>query len=636
MQLVQILELLTEQVRNGLVSVSDFVSTSSQSPVTSVRDISSPLSTNASRHQLITLSKSFEGSGRVLTGNSVTKANEIVDNWIAIAKAHREALMPRVEAGGDESVHTQTVGERQESDENRSADPPATQSVLKTLSRPYKENRRVEQSAMTTIANDPLAELYGDKELIQSQQRTERQFLDIGKVTDEHEGNTVWIQGQVAVIRRKGSMVFVNLREGGSTLQSLAQKSSGVSKQMLNYIGAIPKESWVEVLGLVKFSTQKDGSRARITGATQQVELAIQEIHVMNRAKVTPFEVADAARSAEEIEEKGLPAVSQDTRLNNRFIDLRTPANQAIFAVQAGVCQLFRELLMREGFQEIHTPKLIAGSSEGGANVFNLKYFGRDSCLAQSPQLYKQMAIMAGMKRVFEIGPVFRAENSNTHRHLTEFVGLDFEMAIYEHYFELLDIIEKLFIYIFEGLNSRFGDMLETIGQQYPFEPLVWKATRISFAEGIALLRESGVEIGEMEDLSTENEKKLGQLVKQKFATDFFIMYKYPMEIRPFYTMPDPEDTRYSNSYDVFIRGEEIISGAQRIHEPTLLEEAIQGKGMSLTQEGIKEYVDSFRYGARPHGGAGIGMERVVMLFLGLDNIRKTSMFPRDPKRLTP
>lgn len=626
MQLTQIREFadkVTEQMTFGLANVSEFLSISAQTSVTGNSLLSQDqTSTNTSRN-LNRLNKSFEGSGRVLTARTLTKANEIVDYWIATANAHREELAPRVESESTASTQMASVPKK-----NRSAN----SSAPKTS---YKEDSTSNKSNMTTVVKNPLSERYGDMELIQSQRRTGRQFLEISNVTDENEGNSVWIQGQVAVIRRQRQMVFVNLREGRSTIQALVHQKEA-SKQMLDYIGAISKESWVEVSGLVKIPMQKDGSRSRIKGATQQVEIHISEMHVMSRAKTTPFEVADAARSTKENEDKGLPAVIQDTRLNNRFIDLRTPANQAIFAVQAGVCQLFRELLMREGFQEIHTPKLIAGSSEGGANVFTLKYFGRDSCLAQSPQLYKQMAIMAGMKRVFEIGPVFRAENSNTHRHLTEFVGLDFEMAIHEHYFELLDVIDELFIHIFEGLNSRFGEMLETIGQQYPFEPLVWKPTRITFAEGIALLRESGVEIGEMEDLSTENEKKLGQLVKTKFATDFFIMYRYPMAIRPFYTMPDPMDKEYSNSYDVFIRGEEIISGAQRIHEPTLLEEAIQGKGISLAQEGIKEYVDSFRYGARPHGGAGIGMERVVMLFLGLDNIRKCSMFPRDPKRLTP
>ena len=159
----------------------------------------------------------------------------------------------------------------------------------------------------------------------------------------------------------------------------------------------------------------------------------------------------------------------QDTRLNYRVIDLRTPANQAIFRVQSAVCELFREALRRKDFVEIHTPKLIGGASEGGASVFKLDYMGQPACLAQSPQLYKQMAIEADMDRVFEIGPVFRAENSNTHRHLCEFTGLDMEMTIKEHYSEVLDVLNDLFLHMFDGLNERFKHELEVVNAQHPF-----------------------------------------------------------------------------------------------------------------------------------------------------------------------
>jgi aspartyl-tRNA synthetase len=191
-----------------------------------------------------------------------------------------------------------------------------------------------------------------------------------------------------------------------------------------------------------------------------EIELQVRSIHCISRAEELPFQVADAARSEQEIQEAEASgdlkaSVSQDTRLNGRYIDLRTPANQSIFRVQSAVCQLFREILLSEGFQEIHTPKMIAGASEGGAAVFKFDYMGREGCLAQSPQLYKQMAICADQERVFEIGPVFRAELSYTHRHLTEFVGLDMEMAIQEHYYEVMDVLDKLFVYIFDGLNSR-------------------------------------------------------------------------------------------------------------------------------------------------------------------------------------
>jgi len=328
--------------------------------------------------------------------------------------------------------------------------------------------------------------------------------------------------------------------------------------------------------------------------------------------------------------------VERETRLNNRILDLRTPANQAIFQMESGVCQLFRDYLLSVGFQEIHSPKLISGASEGGAEVFKLPYFGTTACLAQSPQLYKQMCICADMDRVFEIAPVFRAENSKTHRHLTEFIGLDVEMAFNEHYHEVLDVLDAMFISIFEGLNKKFSQQMEAICHQFPFEPLKFKypSLRLPFKEGIKMLKEAGVGINEFDDLSTPNEKLLGSLVRAKYDTDFYILDKYPKSVRPFYTMPNAEDDRYTNSYDLFIRGEEICSGAQRIHDAALLEQRIKECGVGISS--IQDYVNAFKYGAPPHGGGGIGLARVVMLFLGLKNIRMTTMFPRDPFRLTP
>lgn len=245
-------------------------------------------------------------------------------------------------------------------------------------------------------------------------------------------------------------------------------------------------------------------------------------------------------------------------------------------------------------------------------------------------------AACSDLERVFEIGPVFRAENSNTHRHLCEFHGLDMEMAINEHYYEVLDVFSELFIYIFDCINKYFKRELEAVRAQHPFEDLQYltPTLRLTYSEGIAMLKAAGVEIEDGEDLNTAQERKLGELVKEKYKTDFFMMDKYPMEIRPFYTMPDPENPKYSNSYDFFLRGEEIVSGAQRVHEPELLKQLATEKGIEVNT--IQSYIDSFKHGALPHGGGGVGLERVVMLFLGLPNIRKVAMFPRDPKRLFP
>jgi len=390
----------------------------------------------------------------------------------------------------------------------------------------------------------------------------------------------------------------------------------------------------------------EDASRPKALLKAQEAE--IEEIHqqileVQKKLKETESKEEKKNLEAEEqqlIQKKSSAQkyvkVSRDVRLNNRIIELRTPANQAIFRIQSAVCQLFREHLLANEFTEIHSPKLIAGASEGGSEVFKLSYFENLACLAQSPQLHKQMGICSDLERVFEIGPVFRAEKSFTHRHLCEFVGLDIEMAFNEHYHEVLDVFDGLFVSIFKGLEQRFSKELEAVGQQYPFKPLEYlvPSLRLQFPQAVAMLKEHGVQMGDYDDLSTETERVLGKLVKEKYKTDFFILDKFPKAVRPFYTMPDPANPEYSNSYDFFLRGEEIMSGAQRVHDPVLLQERATEKGIPI--ESIQTYVDSFKYGVLPHAGGGIGLERVVMLYLGLSNIRMTSMFPRDPRRLTP
>jgi len=285
---------------------------------------------------------------------------------------------------------------------------------------------------------------------------------------------------------------------------------------------------------------------------------------------------------------------------------------------------------------EIHSPKLIGGSSEGGSNVFKFKYFEQDGCLAQSPQLYKQMALCGDFQRVFEIGPVFRAEDSNTNRHLCEFTGLDMEMEFKDHYFEVLDLIGELMVYMVSNLKSRFARELSIINDQYPFEEFKISdpVLKINFKEGVQMLSDAGVTQDPLEDLTTETEKTLGRLVKEKYDTDFYMLYGYPVNARPFYTMLDPTDPNYTNSYDFFMRGEEITSGAQRIHDPVMLAERAVHHGIPV--ESIKDYIESFSYGAPTHAGAGFGLERIVKFFCGLHNIRKTSLFPRDPKRLAP
>jgi len=372
------------------------------------------------------------------------------------------------------------------------------------------------------------------------------------------------------------------------------------------------------------------------------VEIHIDQIHLISAPDMRlPFSLDDASRAESEIETPGAQFnnVLLDTRLNNRVLDLRTQTNQAVFKLQSVIGALFREHLVKAGFIEIHSPKLQGAATESGASVFKIGYFKGEAYLAQSPQLAKQMAIAADFERVYEIGPVFRAENANTHRHLTEFIGLDLEMTIEEHYHEVIEMLDGMLLRIFKGLRDNHKKEIDVIGKQFPADEFKWRegpegTLKMTFKEAVDLLVADGVDREILDDINTENEKRLGRIIKAKYDIDYYIIDKFPMALRPFYTMPDPEDPTLSNSYDFFMRGEEILSGAQRIHEPGLLAEMMRSKGVD--PETLKSYVDTFRMGCPPHGGGGIGLERVLMLFLKLNNIRRASLFPRDPKRLDP
>ena len=496
-------------------------------------------------------------------------------------------------------------------------------------------------------------EMFGEMVMVQSHQQTGRKFVHVSQLSAKNEGQDVWLRARVHNTRAKGNNCFLVLRSAGYTVQGTLFKSETTSKEMIKFAGALSKETIVDVKGKVLKAEVKSCSQG-------DVEIALERIYVISKADVgLPLQIDDAGRSEEEIAESekrhaagevdgAYVRVGTDVRLDNRIIDMRVPAQNAIFRISSAVGHYFRTALLEKGFVEIHTPKIIAGASEGGAEVFRLKYmegtrFEQPGCLAQSPQLYKQMCIMGDLERVFEVGPVFRAENSHTGRHLTEFVGLDFEMEIKESYSEALDMTDFFMTKVFAGLSENFKEELKIISQQYPFSPFQYnkeRNLRLDYPEGIAMLRakgitnEDGSALEETQDLSTAQEKALGALVKEKYNTDFYILERFPMEVRPFYTMPCKDDPRYSNSYDVMMRGQEIMSGAQRVHDVELLKKQCVMKGVDPAE--IKGYVDAFRYGAPPHAGGGIGLERVVMLFLGLDNVRKTSIFPRDPARLTP
>ena len=557
-----------------------------------------------------------------------------------------------------------------------------------------------EKYTYTKDEADPLKDKYGVLPFIQSatdpEHRFQVKFTKICEINSSLDGQMVKLRVRLQRSRIKGKSGFLVLREGVFTIQACLFVEEGkISKQMVDFAKSLRLESYIEITAKVQkvekpveSCTQKD------------VELALETLFlVVSAPKVLPFQMEDALRKVnpeleeddyqqkkkeekkEEVKEEEKDGekegekkeetaeeskedkkkkkkdkkkekkekkeekkekekleivVKMNTRLDNRVFDLRVPTTQAIFKLQSGVAHLFREYLDSKDFIEIHSPKLIGGASEGGSNVFKFKYFNQDACLAQSPQLYKQMCIIADFKRVYEIGPVFRAENSFTSRHLCEFTGLDLEMEIKEHFFEVLDILGELFYFIFKGLNERYAKELEIVNNQYPFEPLILtpEVLKLPWTEGIKLLTENGFKQDINEDLDTENEKALGKLVRDKYKTDFYILYGYPKSARPFYTMPDPKDENFTNSFDAFIRGEEVLSGAQRIHDYDLLLQKIKEK--EINPETLSDYLNAFKLGAPAHGGAGIGLERVVKLFIGLGNIKKCVLFPRDPKRLKP
>lgn len=509
-----------------------------------------------------------------------------------------------------------------------------------------KEQAKEANMAASDAINEPDVSQgkYGSYGIMRSEtKRTDRTLV---KVTSLPEAkSTVWLRGRLHTSRAKGKQCFFVLRQSQNTIQCIMVANENISKQMIKFVAAISKESVVDVEGIIQTTPSPIESCS-----IKDREIEVRQVWIVSSAVPRlPLQIEDAARpepkegeksEQKEGEDEGKGdlniRVNQDTRLDNRVLDLRTPANQAIFKLEAGVCQLFRCSLSKRGFTEIHTPKIISAASEGGANVFEVTYFKGKAYLAQSPQLYKQMAIASDFDRVYTVGAVFRAEDSNTHRHLTEFVGLDLEMAFDYHYHEVVDLIAEMFVDIFKGLQTHYAKEIETINSQYPSEPFKFlePSLRLEFTEAVALLAENGVVMDPEDDLDTPTEKLLGRLVKAKYNTDFFILDKFPLKVRPFYTMPDPHDSRWSNSYDMFMRGEEIMSGAQRVHDPALLIERAKEHGIELST--IQSYIDSFKYGISPHAGGGIGLERVTMLFLGLNNIRKTSLFPRDPKRLTP
>lgn len=410
----------------------------------------------------------------------------------------------------------------------------------------------------------------------------------------------VTLHGMVHALRDLGGVTFLTLRTREGLIQCVCpRRPEGVRE-----------ECAVSVSGLLRPEPRAPGG----------AELAEARFTVLSRLAAPP-PVPLSKKSP----------LSLDTELSLRPVTLRAPRARAVFRIQAAVCRAFREFLQGEGFTEIHTPKLGRAGAEGGSSQFRLDYFGRKAVLAQSPQLYKQ-AMVGVFERVYEIGPVFRAEKHATQRHLNEYTSLDLEMGFLHSFTDLMALEQGFLRRLVALLRQEYAGELALLGAELPDAEHI---PAVRFDEAKRLAAEAyGYAIREPYDLEPEEEQHIGRYAKEVWGSDFVFVTHYPGRKRPFYTMDDPEDPRYTLSFDLLFRGVEITTGGQRIHNYGQQVEKLKARGME--PEDFSGYLLFHKHGAPPHGGLGIGLERLTMQLCGLDNIRRASLFPRDRTRLEP
>ncbi|MEU9481227.1 aspartate--tRNA(Asn) ligase [Streptomyces sp. NPDC048191] len=423
----------------------------------------------------------------------------------------------------------------------------------------------------------------------------------------EHIGRTVTVRGWVNSLRLMSKVQFVIVRDNTGLVQVTHKRDDGPLEAQLE---ALTPESAIKITGRVV------GAKVKLGG----LEIIPEAVEVLNQAAV-PLPID---------EQTGI-----EHRLDWRFLDVRRrPAAQLMFAVQTTLEQGMREYAYAQGATEMHTPKLMGTASESGAEVFELGYFGRSAYLAQSPQFYKQMAISAGIEKVFEIGPVFRAEPSFTSRHATEFTGIDVELAWIDGVEDVMAFEEQMLAHAITKVTDTHG---AAVREQYGVEITVPTTPfpRIPMAEAHDILRKSGWDPESVkEDLDPEGERRVGAHIQQATGHEFVFVTHYPVSIRPFYHMRPADDPSLTLSFDLLWRGLEITTGAQREHRYEVLLRQAAEKGMS--PEPLRDYLDAFRYGCPPHGGLGMGLGRVLMVLLGLESIREATFLFRGPNRLTP
>ena len=434
----------------------------------------------------------------------------------------------------------------------------------------------------------------------------EKTAMELPVFMEQEEGTTVTVEGAIHSIRNMGEIAFVILRKRDGLLQTVWEEG----KTNLD-VSQLKEAACICVEGTVKNEER----------APHGKEIRLEKIEILSQpAQPLPLAI-----------DKWKLNTSLETKLNMRSVSLRNIKERARFKIQEAICRGFREYLYEQGFTEIHTPKIGAKGAEGGSNVFKLNYFHTPAVLAQSPQFYKQM--MVGVfDRVFETGPVFRAEKHNTRRHLNEYTSLDFEMGYIDSFLDICEMETGFLQYTMKLLETKYEKELKILGITLP---KVDKIPYVRFDEAKALVAEKyNRKIRNPFDLEPEEEELIGRYFKEEYDSDFVFVTHYPSKKRPMYAMDDPADERYTLSFDLLFRGLEITTGGQRIHDYNKLIEKIEKRGMST--EGMDQYLDTFKYGMPPHGGLGIGLERLTMQLLGEENVREACLFPRDMTRLEP
>lgn len=431
------------------------------------------------------------------------------------------------------------------------------------------------------------------------------------KDLNAHMGQTVTVVGWVAKVRSLKNVQFVVIRDNTGMAQITHSLDDAASEELRDIIAGLSPESTIKVTGLVA-----PNESVKLGG----LELIPGSITVYSKAeKPLPIQ----------------PTTALDQRLDWRFLDLRRPANLLVFRVQTLIEQTMREYWAAQGFIEIHSPKLMGSASEGGAELFKVEYFGGTACLAQSPQFYKQMAMAAGFDHVFEVGPVFRANPSFTPRHDTEFTSVDAEIAWVESHDDVMSFEERWLAHTLARVKEVYGEEIKRV---FGVDVVVPKVPfpRIPMEEAYAILASQGHRIPEANggDLDPEGERRISAYASEKLGHEFAFVTDYPVAVRPFYHMRYTDHPGVTKSFDLLWKGLEITSGAQREHRYDVLARQAEEKGVELGS--IQFYLDFFRYGMPPHGGFGLGLTRVLMIMLGLKNVREVTFLYRGPTRLTP